>query len=178
MLIQATTSSCLDYYSSFLIGVPASTVFSLWSFSITARVILIKYVTSYSFTLNSSVASLLAQIKGQIPYKWSMRPHMIWLSSPYPATYFTLSSLPFPLFLPPFLFFIYTKHASTSEPLNFLIFLPRLFFHLILPWLVPSLFQVLFQMSSFQCSIPWLFSWIFSNPFPALLLYSTVPITI
>lgn len=31
-LIQATTSSCLDCYSSFLTGLRASPVFSLWSF--------------------------------------------------------------------------------------------------------------------------------------------------
>lgn len=48
--VHATISSCLDYVSSFLTGLPASTVLSFLSFlSKTAGVILFKYVTFYTF---------------------------------------------------------------------------------------------------------------------------------
>lgn len=141
ILIQATVSPCPDYYSSFLTGLPASSVFSLWPFfSITARVILLKYVVSYTLPFWTLHWLPLSPSKGQILYEWPRRPSCF-DSSPH-----ILPLILVCLFLLFLLFYPHWPPCCASDIQGIL--LPQSLWTCWSFYLTPSFFQVLIQMSS------------------------------
>lgn len=95
-----------------------------------------------------------------------MRTHKLWVPSLLHSAYLTSSSAPYPFAPAPvscLLFLRYIRHASPSEPLYLLVFVPRLFICLVFPSFLSSIIlsgldlDVIFQYG---------FLWSFLEMFP------------